>query len=109
MSKKKHRQRRPIIQFDLKLPTDENDPLIPYSIFDAHLSDAGFCMALHLYNCREHISGQYPGAELLALSMNMEPDLARSCEAELTRAGVLLLHGDGTFDMKDITDEACSV
>lgn len=109
MSKKKLKRRKSVLRFDLPLKTDENDPLIPYSIFDAHLSDAGFCMAMHLYNCREHISNQYPGAELIALTMHEAPDFIRGCEAELTKAGVLLLHEDGTFDMKDITDEACSV
>jgi hypothetical protein len=98
-----------VIQVDLKLPTDEDYSLMPYSIFDAHLSDVAFCVAAHLYNCREHISRQYPGAELIALTMHEAPDFIRSCEAELTKAGVLLLHEDGTFDMKDITEEDCNL
>ncbi|WP_312938758.1 hypothetical protein [Oscillibacter sp.] len=109
MSKKKHRQRRPVIQVELKLPADEDYSLMPYSIFDAHLSDVAFCVAAHLYNCREHISSQYPGTELIALAMHEAPDLIRSCEAELTKAGVLLLHEDGSFDMKDITEEDCNL
>lgn len=109
MSKKKHKQRRPVIQVELKLPTDEDYSLMPYSIFDAHLSDVAFCVAAHLYNCREHISRQYPGAELIALTMHEATDFIRGCEAELTKAGVLLLHEDGTFDMKDITEEDCKV
>ncbi|KAF5069154.1 hypothetical protein [Oscillibacter ruminantium] len=109
MSKKKHRQRRPVIQVELKFPTDEDYSLMPYSIFDAHLSDVAFCVAAHLYNCREHISRQYPGAELLALAMHEDPDLIRSCETELKSAGVLLLHEDGTFDMKDIPEDACGL
>jgi hypothetical protein len=109
MSKKKHRQRRPVIQVDLKLPADEDCSLIPYSIFDANLSDVGLCVAAHLYYSRETISQHYPGTELIALAMHEAPDLIRSCEAELTKAGVLLLHEDGTFDMKDITEEDCDL
>lgn len=109
MSKKKHRQRRPANQIDLKLPADEDCSLIPYSIFDAHLSDVAFCVAAHLYYSRETISQHYPGADLIALAMHETPDLIRSCEEDLKRTGVLLLHEDGTYDMKDITDEDCNV
>ena len=41
--------------------------------------------------------------------MHETPDLIRSCEEDLKRAGVLLLHVDGTYDMKDITEEDCKV
>ena len=109
MSKNKHRQRRPVIQVELKLPADEDYSLIPYSIFDAHLSDVALCVAAHLYYSRETISRHYPGADLIALAMHETPDLIRSCEEDLKRAGVLLLHVDGTYDMKDITEEDCKV
>ena len=109
MSKKKHRQRRPVLRFDMSLKADEDYSLMPYSIFGAHLSDAAFCIAGYLYRCRETISRKYPGAELIALTMHEAPDFIRGCEAELTKAGVLLLHEDGTFDMKDITEEDCKV
>lgn len=109
MIKKMNKHRKPVLRFDLPLKADEEYSLMPYSIFGAHLSDAAFCVAGHLYRCRETISRQYPGAELIALTMHEAPDFIRSCEAELTNAGVLLLHEDGTFDMKDITDEDCNV
>ncbi|WP_312281281.1 hypothetical protein [Oscillibacter sp.] len=109
MSKKRQKRRKPVLRFELPLKADEEYSLMPHSIFDAHLSDAAFCVAGHLYRCRETISRQYPGAELIALTMHEDPDFIRCCEAELTKAGVLLLHEDGTFDMKDIADEACNV
>ncbi len=109
MSKKKLKRRKSVLRFDLPLKADEEYSLMPQSIFSAHLSDAAFCVAGHLYRCRETISRQYPGAELIALTMHEAPDFIRGCEAELTKAGVLLIHEDGTFDMKDITDEDCSV
>ncbi|WP_352415187.1 hypothetical protein [Oscillibacter ruminantium] len=107
-AKKRHSSSEPV-QFNLPMKADEDCSLIPYSIFDAHLSDVALCVAAHLYNSRETISRHYPGAELIALAMHEAPDLIRSCEAELKRAGVLLLHEDGSFDMKDLPEEDCKV
>jgi hypothetical protein len=109
MSKKRQKHRRPVLRFDMPLKADEEYSLMPYSIFGAHLSDAAFCVAAHLYNCRETISRQYPGAELIALTMHEAPDFIRGCEDELKSAGVLLLHEDGTYDMNDITEEDCDL
>lgn len=111
MSKRKRRGSvRQRIQFTVRpIKDDEESFLLPDSIFDVHLSDVAFCVAMHLYNSRETISRQYPGAELIALVMHEAPDLIQSCEAELTSAGVLLLHDDGTFDMKDLPEEDCKV
>lgn len=111
MSKKKQKRRghSQLVRFYLPPKEDEESFLLPDSIFDVHLSDVAFCVAMHLYNSRETISRQYPGAELLALAMHEDPDLIRSCETELKSAGVLLLHEDGTFDMKDIPEDACGL
>lgn len=96
----------------LRLPVSGSDTeyaLIPHSLFDANISAAAFKMAMELYYFRKAVSGHYPGAELIALSMEELPGLIRSGEAELISAGILLLHEDGTFDMKDTPEEDCEL
>lgn len=90
-----------------ELGADTEYTLIPYSLFDAGISAEALLMAMNLYYFRQTVSGQYPGAELVALSMREPLDLIRNGEAELISAGILLLHEDGTFDMKDTSEEGC--
>jgi hypothetical protein len=82
-------------------------------IFDklctAPISNDAFGVALDLYDIRESVSRQYPGVEQLARELEMTPELVRNCEAELTKAGILLHHEDGTFDMKDLAEKECTV
>jgi len=112
MSKKKCKHRKP-----MKTSRRVN-PMPPLgvscgSIFEKlctlPISNDAFGVALDLYDIRESVSRQYPGVEQLAQDLEMKPELVRSCETELTKAGILLLHMDGTFDMKYLAEKDCSV
>ncbi len=106
--KRKHPKRRnsdnPIYEIKLKKTVDKDYTNIPYSLLDAKLSDAAFCVATYLYYYRESISRQYPGVGLLALAQKMPLDIVQGCEKELIAAGVLMLQEDGSFDLKDAVD-----
>ncbi len=102
MRRKKKNHRKPITQINLNLPIDDDCSHIPYSLLGAPISEAAFSLALYLYYYREHISHKCPNTDLLMLSQKMSLDIVQCCEQELTAAGILIRHEDGTFDMKDV-------
>lgn len=112
MSKKKYKHHKPmksVVRFNPALPLGVSCGSIFDKLCTASISDDAFGVALDLYDIRESVSRQYPGVEQLAQELELKTELVRSCETELTNAGILLLHEDGTFDMKDLAKKDCTV
>lgn len=112
MSKKKCKHRKSmksVVRFNPMPPMGVSCGSIFDKLCAASISDDAFGVALDLYDIRQSVSRQYPGVEQLAQDLEMKTESVKNCETELTNAGILLLHENGTFDMKDLAEKDCTV